>query len=99
MLSLIKNIRTFYRDDCCWPYAVSFFLTLIIYGFDFFVVDTSCHWASPVAYGILLTYFLYIIHLYFQNKIRKKAPTFFIAFLSFKVTVWGLVLFLLYAIR
>jgi len=99
MRSLIKSIDQFYRHDCCWPYAVSFYLTLIIYWFDFFVANSSRHWASPVAYGILLAYFLYIIHLFLLNKLENKNRTFFVGFLSFKVIVWGSVLLLLYGIR
>jgi len=99
MRSLIKNIRMFYRHDCCWPYAASFFLTLIIYWDDFFVANTHAPWASLAAYGILLAYFLYIIRLYLQKKIEKKNTPFFIGFLSFKVMVWGIVLGLLFAIR
>ncbi|MFH1799699.1 MAG: hypothetical protein ABH891_02465 [Candidatus Omnitrophota bacterium] len=96
---MIKNIYVFYKHDCCWPYAVSFYITLVIYGFDFFGAGTRFHWASPVAYGVLLAYFLYNVHLYFQGKIQAKNPQFALAFLSFKVTVLGSVLFLLYAMR
>ena len=99
MPSIIKNIVVFYRYDCCWPYAASFFLALIIYWLDFFVTDTRRHWASLVAYGIIFAYFLHIARLYFQNKIEKKNTKFFAVFLSSKVALWGFVLALLYAMR
>lgn len=99
MRALIKNIDVFYKQDCCWPYAVSFYLTLLIYGLDFFRAGARCHWASPVAYGILLAYFLYNLHLYFRGKIKATNAPFALSFLSFKIAVWGLVLCLLYVLR
>lgn len=99
MRSLIKHIHAFYKYDCCWPYAVSFFLTLMIYYLDFFRAGTRCHWASPVAYGILLAYFLYNLHLYSRGKIKATNAPFALLFLSFKLTVLGLVLCLLYVLR
>jgi len=99
MRLFIKNVVVFYRHDCCWPYAASFFLALIIFWLDFFMADTHRHWASPIAYGIILAYFLYIIHHYVQGRIKKTNTKFFIAFLSCKVILWGFLLFLLCAIR
>jgi hypothetical protein len=96
---LIKDIFVFYRHDCCWPYAVSFYLTLIIYYLDFFTVATDRHWASPVAYGVLFVYFLYNLRRYFQGRIQAKNAQFLRSFLSFKITVLGLVLCLLYALK
>jgi len=96
MQSLLKNIYEFYRQDCCWPYAASFFLTLIIYWLDFFIVPTRCHWASPLAYGVILAYYLYIVYLYFQNKAKTAKARFFMTFLSSKVVIWGLILTFIY---
>jgi hypothetical protein len=62
-------------------------------------VNTPHHWASPVAYGIILAYFLYIVYLYSRGKIEKRNTKFFMAFLSYKVMIWGFLLGLLYAIR
>ena len=99
MRTLIKDVGVFYKQDCCWPYALSFYLTLLIYYLDFFATGTRCHWASPVAYGILLAYFLYNLRLYSQGKIQAVNAPFAFSFLSFKIAVWGLVLCLLYVIR
>lgn len=99
MQLFIKSIYEFYRHDCCWPYAVSFFLALSIYYLDFFIVNTRYRWASLVAYGIILAYYLYNVSLYFQNKIKTKNIKFFAVFLSSKIIIWGLILTLLYAIK
>ncbi|MFH1208058.1 MAG: hypothetical protein V1673_00685 [Candidatus Omnitrophota bacterium] len=99
MRSLLKNIYTFYRYDCCWPYAASFFLALIVFWQDFFVVSTRYRWASLVAYGIILAYYLYIIHLYFQGKTEKRNLKFFVGFLSFQTVIWGVVLALLFVVK
>jgi hypothetical protein len=99
MRSLLENVRVFYRYDCCWPYAASFYLTLVIYYLDFFVTGTRCHWASPVAYGILLAYYLYNVRRYFQGRVLAKNARFLLSFLSFKIAVWGSVLCALYGIR
>lgn len=99
MQSLLKNIYTFYRYDCCWPYAASFFLALIVFWQDFFVVGTCSHWASLVAYGIILAYYLQIIRLYSQGKTEKRNLKFFIGFLSLQTVVWGGVLALLFAVK
>jgi hypothetical protein len=99
MRVLLKNIYTFYRHDCCWPYAASFFLTLIIFWQDFFAVGTRYHWASLVAYGIILAYYLDIMRLYFQNKTEKKNLGFFVAFLSCQTILWGILLVLLCVVK
>lgn len=99
MRSFIKDAGVFYGHDCCWPYSASFYLALIIYWLDFFVVNAGCHWASLAAYGIILAYFLHIIRCYFRGPIEKKNAKFFMAFLSAKVILWGFLLFLLYALR
>lgn len=97
--SFIKNIYGFYRHDCCWPYAASFFLALIIYWSDFFIVNTRHHWPSLAAYGVIFAYYLYIVNFYFQSKIKTINAEFFMAFLSFKVIIWGFILALLFVIR
>lgn len=99
--SFIKNIYEFYRHDCCWPYAISFFLVLSIYWLDFYIVNTRYHWPSFVAYGVIFVYYLYNIYLYFQGKIKTNAknPKFFMVFLSSKVIIWGFILTLLYVRR
>lgn len=99
MQLFIKNIYEFYRYDCCWPYAASFFLTLSIYWLDFFIVHTRHHWGSLVAYGIILVYYLYNIFLYFQSKVKTKNSKFFAVFLFSKIIIWGFILALLYATR
>lgn len=92
----IKNIYEFYRFDCCWPYAVSFFLVLIVFWLDFFVTNIRYHWPSLVAYGIILSYYLYNLYRYFQGKIKAGNVKFFVALLSSKIILWGLILALLY---
>ena len=96
MMLFIKKVFQFYRHDCCWPYALSFFLALIIYGLDFFIVNTRYHWASLAAYGIILAYYLYIASLYHRGKVKAKDDKFSVKFLSAKIIIWGLILILLY---
>ncbi len=91
-----RNIYQFYRYDCCWPYAVSFLLLLVIYWLDFFIVKTRYHYASLTGYGIILAYYLYNVVLYHKGKIKVKGLKFSIRFLSFKIIIWGLVLIFLY---
>lgn len=69
-----------------------------MYWLDFFIVNTRYHWASLVTYGIILAYYLYNVHLYFQGKAETMNTRFSMAFLSFKVALLGLILILLYAI-
>ncbi|MBU9888397.1 MAG: hypothetical protein KTQ49_00825 [Candidatus Omnitrophica bacterium] len=98
MRTLLRKIAVFYRDDCCWPYALSFYLVLIIFAMDFGGVPTPYHGASVFSFGILLAYYLYNLRLYFRKDIRimeKKDPVFFIGFLSSKIALWGLALVLL----
>ena len=96
---LAGNICDFYRHGCCWPYAVSFFLVLIIYWLDFFFVNTRCNSASLAAYGIIFAYYLRNVRLYAQAKIKAANAGFFIIFLSSKITVWGLILVSLYLLK
>jgi len=99
MRAFIQNIIRFYRQDCCWPYAASFFLALIIFWQDFFIVKTRFHWASLVAYGILLAYYLYNVRLYFKGRTKPIISKFSIGFLSAKVLTWGAVLIVLYVVN
>ncbi len=96
MHSFPRNVRTFYTRDCCWPYAASFFLALIVFGLDFSDRHSHFHWASFTAFGIILSYYLYILRLYFRKKLTKENLRFFIKFLSVKVLVLGAVLLLLH---
>ena len=86
---LTKNIYEFYRYDCCWPYAASFFLTLGIYRIDLFRGHRSTPMASVAAYGILLAYYLYNLRRYAQGRLTARNNQFFISYLSFKILVWG----------
>jgi len=99
MRSLLKNIYTFYRYDCCWPYSASFYFALIVFWQDFFVVGTRYHWASLVAYGIIFVYYLDILRVHSQHEFEKKNPEFFIGFLSFKMITWGALLALLFVVK
>lgn len=93
---IFSNIYQFYRYDCCWPYAVSFLLVLVIYWFDFFIIEARIHAASLVGYGIIFAYYLYNVFLYNKGKLKAKDLEFFIRFLSVKVIIWGFLLILLY---
>ena len=88
---IFKQIYHFYRYDCCWPYAVSFYLVLVIYWLDFFVGRGHRHWTSVVAFGVVFVYYLYILRLYFQGRLAGRDNRFFLGFLSFKIII-GLVL-------
>ena len=94
--NFLEKIYRFYRYDCCWPYAVSFFLALLIYGLDFFMVHAHYHWASLASYTIILAYYLYIAYLYFQGKVKKENDKFSMVFLTSKVILLGCILILLY---
>lgn len=95
MVALLKNIYQFYRYDCCWPYSVSFFLVLIIYWLDFFIVNISNHWVSMVSYGVIFAYYLYNVFLSAKGRIKAGDKIFFIVFLSSKIIIWGFMLALL----
>ncbi|MCX5701554.1 MAG: hypothetical protein NTW64_01030 [Candidatus Omnitrophica bacterium] len=92
--SLFNKIYNFYRYDCCWPYAVSFLLVLVIYRIDFIDVNRIYHWESIFSYGIIFSYYLYNLHLYYQKKIVSSDTRFFIRFLTFKIFIWGFILIL-----
>lgn len=96
MRTLLENICAFYRRDCCWPYAVSFFLVLIIYLLDFRFANTPFHLASLAAYVIILAYYLYNLRRYFTTGLNTKNDPFFIRYLSLKIILWGLLLAYLY---
>ena len=94
--TLLNNIYIFYRRDCCWPYAISFFLVLIIYLLDFFFADTPRHLPSLCAYIIILAYYLYNLRRYFTTGLNTTNDAFFIRYLSLKIILWGLLLAYLY---
>lgn len=91
---LAKNLYVFYRYDCCWPYAVSFYLVLFVYWREAVVVRDPSKWASILSYAILLFYYLYLQK---KNKTgmlkEKRNVSFFMSFLTFQIIVWGLLLF------
>lgn len=89
---ILRNIYQFYKYDCCWPYAVSFLLVLVIYWLDFFIIKTRTHYVSLAGYGIILAYYLYNVVLYHKGKIKAKGLEFFIRFLSFKIIILGFIL-------
>lgn len=96
---LFHKIYNFYRRDCCWPYAISFLLVLMIYRFDFIEPKKSCHWESIFSFGILFSYYIYNLRLYFRGKIAASDPQFLIGLLSIKIFAWGLILVLLFILR
>ena len=91
-----KKVYQFYRHDCCWPYAASFFLVMVIYWLDFFTVKTHYRWVSLLAYAIIFAYYLYNLYYYSQGKIKARDNKFFMRYLSSKVILWGFILLLLY---
>ena len=90
------NVYAFYRRDCCWPYALSFFFVLVIYWLDFFFAHTPYRLASFCSYAILLAYYLYNLRLFFTTGLDTGNDAFFIGYLSSKIIAWGLMLVLLY---
>lgn len=92
MRELLKKIYCFYRHDCCWPYAVSFPLVLLIYGLERQTVVGGFPWASIGAYAILFAYWGYNVYLYNTTRFAAKDGPFFIRWLSLKIAVWLAVL-------
>lgn len=97
LMGLLTDLYNFYRYDCCWPYAVSFPLTAVIYWLDFAPGYTGARWASFISYSIIFAYYLRNTRLYKDNRLKSHNHDFFIGFLSFKIIVLGSVLLLLYA--
>ncbi|HBA60123.1 MAG TPA: hypothetical protein DCZ92_04780 [Elusimicrobia bacterium] len=91
-----RNVYWFYRFDCCWPYALSFFLVLVIYWLDFFFARTPYRLASLTAYLIILAYYLYNLRCFFTTGLNTRDDAFFIKYLSSKIIIWGLLLLSLY---
>jgi len=87
----LKKLFNFYRNDCCWPYALSFYLLLIIYWLDFITPGKTYHLSSYFSYAVVLAYYFYIVYRYFKKKITDKNE-FFIKFLSLKIIIWGILL-------
>lgn len=95
MALFFRKIYDFYRRECCWPYALSFFLVLVIYWLDFSVERNQTPWASFISYAVIFSYYIYNLYFYVKSKIFTKAGGFFIGFLSAKILLWGLLLFYL----
>ena len=91
---LIRKLLVFYKEDCCWPYSLSFFLILIVYLLEFYS-DTNSSSASLIAYLVIFAYYLYNIHLYRHNKLDAVDIVFFVKYLTFKIIVLSLLLILL----
>ena len=91
-LSILAKVARFYRDECCVPYAISFYLTLIIYVLDFHLAPKPLIWPSATSYAILTAYYVQIIARYRQIAREKDDPKFFISFLTLKIVLWGILL-------
>jgi hypothetical protein len=87
MMSVIEKIKEFYCARCCWPYSAAFYVTLGIYWMD---RSSSFPAASFSAFSILAAYYLYNVSQYRNGTLGESA--FFIWFLTFKISVWGLLL-------
>ncbi len=89
---IMKKIALFYGKDCCWPYALSFFLVLIMYVGQAVCRDSYGLYMSAVAYLVLFSYYLYNVRLYKRGKLTAYDLPFFIRFLTFKIVIWFLLL-------
>lgn len=94
-MAVSQNIYRFYRHECCFPYSLSFILVLIIYFLDFFGIDNSSHIPSVMSYSIITGYYIFNVILYRKRLLESENPGFFIAILSVKVVLWGVLLGLL----
>ncbi len=72
MRELLEKIYYFYRDDCCWPYVVSFPLVLLIYWLERQAVADGFPWASTGAYAVLFAYWGYNFYLYNTTRFEAK---------------------------
>ena len=70
--SVAAKIYRFYRSECCWPYALSFLLALLIYILDFYYADTVWMSSSILSYVILFSYYLYNVRLFKRNALHKE---------------------------
>jgi len=87
---LAKNIYKFYRYDCCWPYALSFYLALVIFYLEAVVIKNPSKWASILSYTILLAYYLWNRKLFDRSTLNQKRNlSFFMSFLTTKIVMWG----------
>jgi hypothetical protein len=91
-MTLGENLAHFYRKECCWPYAVAFFLTLIIYAMEWQIIDSRLPWASITAYAILTAYYWYNVWQYHTGILDGENLRFFIRFLGLKIFLWGIAL-------
>lgn len=98
-LSILARVARFYRDECCVPYAVSFYLTLIVYLFDLRLAAKPLIWPSATSYAILTAYYIQNIRRYRHKTFRAHDPKFFISFLTFKIVLWGIFLIALLLIN
>ncbi|HLD29861.1 MAG TPA: hypothetical protein VJC03_05925 [bacterium] len=90
--SVLKKVFVFYTKDCCWPYALSFYLVLLLYAEDFLLSERPMIWPSVLAYMILWGYYRYNRHMYRINKIDAVDIIFFIRYLALKIYAWGILL-------
>ena len=87
----LKRIKNFYLKDMCWPYSLSFALTLVIYFVEF-VFSRSIGLASIIAYFVLFAYYIKNLKLYKNKELKVQDPDFFILFLTAKIIAWTAIL-------
>ena len=95
LIQLVRNIRRFYARECCWPYGISFYLTLLIFYLDLVLSPHPQALPSMFAYGIITAYYFQNIRYYRKNLLSSENPGFFIGFLTFKIVTWGIILAIL----
>ena len=87
-----EKLYRFYRHECCWPYALSFPLVLVIYAIDFFGHEDPLRWPSIASYSIIAGYYLRNVRLYKNEALVSDDPGFFISLLTFKIVLWGVIM-------
>lgn len=93
-IGVSKKLSRFYRDECCFPYSLSFLLVLVIYSLDFYVSKKPLLWPSILSYSVITAYYILNV-IYYKGKklISHDDPKFFISILTCKIFLWGILLF------
>ena len=89
MKNFFKDLKVFYRYDCCIPYSLAFLFVLCIYCLVLVGSSSMDIAYAAIAFFILFTYYLYNLYLYKINKLDALNLDFFIKWLSIKICIWG----------
>ena len=98
LVSLWRRIIHFYAHECCWPYSLAFYVTLVIYGVERMYAQSAFPWGSVLAYGILAAYYIHNVIQYRPRLSRGVDTASLLTFLTVKVAIWGALLVLLFAL-